>query len=294
MPIHLTARPGGQQADALARRRSAIPLLAIAPQPGAPVGRSQRSARRRRRGRGRALQARPGLAAGKPVRPGRASADDRALRAVAWPTPTAPSRSATAMEQMWLWRGEIGLWEKDPATPLNFRGNLLGVAFDPNEPARGYAVGTTRWAKEACCCATARPGPRKPTFRPQAQGAASPRSRSPARKRSSRTASRSDAGDRPIRRRPARQRRLRLAGRRQERLPRCGSGRARGRGGRCPTAAPRSHLWRSRDGATVYERESAGRALAGRAPAARRRAPRARWRCSAKAARCARSSPAAG
>ena len=42
---------------------------------------------------------------------------------------------------MWLWRGETGLWEKDPAMPLNFRGNLLGIAFDPYDSARGYAVG---------------------------------------------------------------------------------------------------------------------------------------------------------
>jgi len=42
---------------------------------------------------------------------------------------------------MWIWRGETGLWEQDPATPLNFRGNLLGIAFDPNNSARGYAVG---------------------------------------------------------------------------------------------------------------------------------------------------------
>ena len=42
---------------------------------------------------------------------------------------------------MWLWRGETGLWEKDPAMPVNFRGNLLGIAFDPNDTARGYAVG---------------------------------------------------------------------------------------------------------------------------------------------------------
>ena len=44
---------------------------------------------------------------------------------------------------MWLWRGETGLWERDPATPLNFRENLIGIAFDPNNPARGYAVGTS-------------------------------------------------------------------------------------------------------------------------------------------------------
>jgi hypothetical protein len=44
---------------------------------------------------------------------------------------------------MWLWRGETGLWERDPAAPLNFRGDLLSVAFDPNNPGRGYAVGST-------------------------------------------------------------------------------------------------------------------------------------------------------
>jgi hypothetical protein len=63
------------------------------------------------------------------------------LRAVAWPT---PSRAYAVGDegQMWLWRGETGLWEADPATPLNFRGNLLGIAFDPNETSVGYAVGT--------------------------------------------------------------------------------------------------------------------------------------------------------
>jgi hypothetical protein len=62
------------------------------------------------------------------------------LRAVAWPT---PSRAYAVGDrgQMWLWRGETGLWEPDPAEPLNFRGNLLSIAFDPEEPARGYAVG---------------------------------------------------------------------------------------------------------------------------------------------------------
>ncbi len=54
---------------------------------------------------------------------------------------SAPTRSAID-GQMWLWRGETGLWERDPATPANFRGNLLGVAFDPGDPARGYAVGS--------------------------------------------------------------------------------------------------------------------------------------------------------
>ena len=62
------------------------------------------------------------------------------LRAVAWPVP-GRAYAVGDLGQMWLWRGETGLWEPDPAAPYNFRGNLLGVAFDPNNAARGYAVG---------------------------------------------------------------------------------------------------------------------------------------------------------
>ncbi|HTQ68967.1 MAG TPA: hypothetical protein VMI13_09790 [Solirubrobacteraceae bacterium] len=69
------------------------------------------------------------------------------LRSVAWPTPNRAyavgDEGPAGGEQMWLWRGETGLWEPDPATPIDFRGNLLGIAFDPSNPARGYAVGTT-------------------------------------------------------------------------------------------------------------------------------------------------------
>ena len=57
------------------------------------------------------------------------------------PPPSSRLRGRVGGE-MWLWRGETGLWERDPATPINFRDNLLGIAFDPREPARGYAVGT--------------------------------------------------------------------------------------------------------------------------------------------------------
>jgi hypothetical protein len=67
------------------------------------------------------------------------------LRAVAWPTPSRAyavgDSVSSGAAQMWLWRGETGLWEPDPAAPVNFRGNLLGIAFQPDEPARGYAVG---------------------------------------------------------------------------------------------------------------------------------------------------------
>jgi hypothetical protein len=63
------------------------------------------------------------------------------LRAVAWPEPNR-AYAVGNLGAMWLWRAETGLWEKDPAAPLaGFQGNLDGIAFDPNDPAIGYAVG---------------------------------------------------------------------------------------------------------------------------------------------------------
>lgn len=62
------------------------------------------------------------------------------LRAVAWPTP-GRAYAVGAEGAMWLWRGEVGRWEADPAAPYAFEGNLLGVAFAPGDPSRGYAVG---------------------------------------------------------------------------------------------------------------------------------------------------------
>ncbi len=42
---------------------------------------------------------------------------------------------------MWMWRAETGLWEKDPAAPIGFERNLMGIAFAADDPLRGYAVG---------------------------------------------------------------------------------------------------------------------------------------------------------
>jgi hypothetical protein len=63
------------------------------------------------------------------------------LRAVAWPEPNR-AFAVGDLGAMWIWRAETGLWEKDPAAPLDgFQGNLDAIAFDPGDPAIGYAVG---------------------------------------------------------------------------------------------------------------------------------------------------------
>ena len=62
------------------------------------------------------------------------------LRGVAWPEP-GRAYAVGDLGAMWLWRAETGFWEKDPAEVPGFQGNLQGVAFDPGNPARGYAVG---------------------------------------------------------------------------------------------------------------------------------------------------------
>ena len=55
------------------------------------------------------------------------------LRAVAWPEPNR-AFAVGDLGAMWIWRAETGLWEKDPAAPLDgFQGNLDGIAFDPSE-----------------------------------------------------------------------------------------------------------------------------------------------------------------
>jgi hypothetical protein len=62
------------------------------------------------------------------------------LRGVAWPEP-GRAYAVGDIGAMWLWRADTGLWERDPAAPIAFDGNLLGVAFDPSDAQRGYAVG---------------------------------------------------------------------------------------------------------------------------------------------------------
>ncbi|HSS40737.1 MAG TPA: hypothetical protein VLT58_18365, partial [Polyangia bacterium] len=140
LPVHLTLSPAPNRlAPWPVPFRHA--LHAIAPQPGVSVGTLSSEALAVGE-RGQVARFRPGqgwLAESLFGAGGRRQTPH--LRAVSWPT---PSRAFAVgdLGQMWLWRGETGLWEPDPATPRNFRGNLLGVAFDPSNPARGFAVGT--------------------------------------------------------------------------------------------------------------------------------------------------------
>jgi hypothetical protein len=139
LPVHLTLKP-------VASRLTPYPvpfrhaLVAVAPEPDAPVG-SLSSEALAVGDLGQVARYKPSegwepeslLSSGGRIEIPR-------LRAVAWP---APNRAYAVGErgQMWFWRGETGLWEPDPGTPFNFRGNLLSIAFDPSDPERGYAVG---------------------------------------------------------------------------------------------------------------------------------------------------------
>ncbi|UUY03517.1 hypothetical protein LRS13_23075 [Svornostia abyssi] len=62
------------------------------------------------------------------------------LNAVAWPE---PSRAYAAGQEgeIWQWRAETGLWERDENAPLDLVGDqYTGLAFEPGNPDRGYAI----------------------------------------------------------------------------------------------------------------------------------------------------------
>jgi hypothetical protein len=139
LPVHLTTDPAPTRLTPwpTAFRHA---LIAIAPQPGAPVG-SLASEALAVGDQGEVARYEPGKGwtpeslldpAGRTLTP--------RLRSIAWPTADR-AYAVGDLGQMWRWRAETGLWEQDPATPFNFRGNLLSIAFDPGHPERGYAVG---------------------------------------------------------------------------------------------------------------------------------------------------------
>lgn len=171
LPVHLTEKPVSSRLTPWPVTVR-TPLLAVAPQPGAPVGAISSEAL--------AVGYKGAVSRYKPGQgwlpeslfaPGQRSKETPVLRSVAWPT---SSRAYAVGDhgQMWLWRGETGLWEKDPATPVNFRGNLVGVAFDPNNAYRGYAVGTTEVGLGGVLLRFGKTWTEETALPPQAQGAA--------------------------------------------------------------------------------------------------------------------------
>lgn len=62
------------------------------------------------------------------------------LRGVAWPE-AGHAFAVGDLGAMWQWNADDNLWVADPGAPVDFEGNLMDVAFDPNDPSRGYAVG---------------------------------------------------------------------------------------------------------------------------------------------------------
>jgi photosystem II stability/assembly factor-like uncharacterized protein len=133
------------------------PLLAIAPQPGAAIGAISSKALAVG-AEGEVARYLPGVGwQPETLLNGQGKAVTPNLRGVAWPT-TNFAYAVGDEGAMWLWRASTGLWEPDPGAPPNLiRGNFTGIAFDPNEPERGYAVGKQglllgygkRWTQEA-------------------------------------------------------------------------------------------------------------------------------------------------
>jgi len=171
LPIHLTREPAPTKLTPwpVPFRHA---LLAIAPEPGTPVG-SLSSEALAVGDFGQVARFKPGegwLPESLFGPSGHVETPPPRLRAVAWPTPTR-AYAVGDFGQMWLWRGETGLWERDPATPFNFRGNLLGIAFDPNNPARGFAVGSSAVGSGGVLMRYGKTWTQEEALPPQVQGA---------------------------------------------------------------------------------------------------------------------------
>lgn len=66
------------------------------------------------------------------------------LNAVAWPEPTR-AHAAGQDGELWLWRQETGIWERDENAPLDLVGDqYTGIAFQPGNPDRGYLISQAR------------------------------------------------------------------------------------------------------------------------------------------------------
>jgi hypothetical protein len=142
--VHVTSSPGASQLQSWPApfRR---PLLAIAPAPGSAPGDPGAQAL--------AVGAQGQIARYLPgqgwtpefLYSGGGQVQEPTLRGVAWPEPgrayAVGDPGPRNAQVMWLWRADTGLWEPDPAAPLNLHANLTGIAFSPLDPTVGYAVG---------------------------------------------------------------------------------------------------------------------------------------------------------
>jgi len=139
VPVHITTHPAPDkiQPYPVPFRKA---LTAAAPEPGAPIG-APGSRVVAVGTEGEVARYEPGVG-WKPESLFNANGTiaRQTLRAVAWPR-AGRVYAVGERGQMWMWRAETGFWEPDPGRPPNFDGNLLGVAFDPNNSYRGYAVG---------------------------------------------------------------------------------------------------------------------------------------------------------
>ncbi len=128
---------GNAQAWPLPFRR---PLLAIAPQPGTSPG-DPRAQALAVGDQGQVARFLPGVGWSPEFLYNSSGVVQRPrLRGVAWPE---PGRAYAVGDEgaMWLWRGDTGLWEPDPAAPLGLHASLTAIAFSPLDPSVGYAVG---------------------------------------------------------------------------------------------------------------------------------------------------------
>ncbi len=171
LPVHLTEHPATSRLSPWPVPFR-TPLLAIAGEPGAPVGSLQSEAIAVGDG-GEVAHYRPGKGwlPESLFGPSERVESEVQLRSVAWPRP-ARAYAVGDHGQMWLWRAETGLWERDPATPLNFRDNMLGIAFDPENPAIGYAVGTSEVGVGGALLRYGKTWTQETDLPPQVQGAA--------------------------------------------------------------------------------------------------------------------------
>lgn len=139
-PVHLTRNPDPSKLVSwpVPFRR---PLTAIAPEPSATVGALDSEALAVG-AEGEVARYLPGQGwVPESLLTGSGARAKPTLRAVAWPE---PGRAYAVGDgaAMWLWQKETGLWEPDPAAPPNLvRANFTAIAFAPDDPSRGYAVG---------------------------------------------------------------------------------------------------------------------------------------------------------